>query len=61
MTWDAMAIQLSDARLHIERDLEVPASAVVATPRIGIDYADPVHRQHLWRFHIRDNPWVSRK
>jgi 3-methyladenine DNA glycosylase Mpg len=32
-----------------------PLPEIVATPRIGISRA----REHLWRFVIRDSPWVS--
>jgi DNA-3-methyladenine glycosylase len=34
--------------------------AVVRSRRIGVDYAGPWSRR-LLRFHIRNNPWVSRK
>jgi DNA-3-methyladenine glycosylase len=37
----------------------VPAAAIAASPRIGVDYAGPWARRPL-RFHLRDNPHVSR-
>ena len=35
------------------------ASAVLCGPRVGIDYADPEHRDAPWRFAIAGTPWVS--
>ena len=49
-----------DRRLWIERLREraLPSRAIVATPRIGVDYAGAWSRRRL-RFLIRDNPCVS--
>lgn len=45
---------ISEGKKIIEQD-------IVCKPRIGIDYADAKDRGALWRFYIRDNPWVSRR
>lgn len=34
-------------------------SRIIASKRIGIDYAG-TDADLLWRFHLKDNPWVSR-
>jgi DNA-3-methyladenine glycosylase len=38
----------------------VPDTAIVAAPRIGVDYAGE-DALLPWRLYIKDNPWVSRK
>jgi DNA-3-methyladenine glycosylase len=46
-------------RIWIEARPPVPARAIAAGPRVGIDYAEAwVDRP--WRFWLRDNPFVSR-
>jgi len=30
-------------------------------PRVGIDFAQPEHRDALWRFACADTPWISKK
>jgi DNA-3-methyladenine glycosylase len=35
------------------------ASAVLAGPRIGIDYASAQHRRAPWRLAVADSAWVS--
>lgn len=46
-------------RVWIEARPPVPARAIAAGPRVGIDYAEAwVDRP--WRFWLRDNPFVSR-
>ncbi|MFI5375550.1 MAG: DNA-3-methyladenine glycosylase [Candidatus Rokuibacteriota bacterium] len=46
-------------RVWIEARPRVPARAIAAGPRVGIDYAGAwVDRP--WRFWLRDNPFVSR-
>lgn len=37
-----------------------PPTAVLAGPRVGIDYAEPEHRDAPWRFAVADSRWVSR-
>jgi DNA-3-methyladenine glycosylase len=38
----------------------VNVDAIVAAPRIGVDYADD-WKHKPWRFYIKDNPYVSVK
>jgi DNA-3-methyladenine glycosylase len=40
--------------------VRIARSSIVASPRIGIDYAG-TDAALPWRFTIKDNPWVSRK
>jgi len=37
-----------------------PPAEVLAGPRVGVDYADPVHRDAPWRFAVAGSRWVSR-
>jgi DNA-3-methyladenine glycosylase len=39
--------------LWVEDYRKIPAKSIIATPRIGIDYAQKKHREALWRFLIR--------
>ncbi len=42
--------------------LDAPAvDSFLIGPRVGIDYAAPVHRDALWRLAIPDSPWVSER
>lgn len=41
-----------EAGIWLEED-EAPPPAVVAGPRVGIDYADPADRERPWRFIIK--------
>ncbi|MGC3947099.1 MAG: DNA-3-methyladenine glycosylase [Chryseolinea sp.] len=43
-----------------DSDVKLPASKIVASPRIGIDYAGE-DALLPWRFYIKGNPWVSVK
>lgn len=36
-----------------------PERAVLVGPRVGIDYAQPAHRELPWRFAVADSPWVT--
>ncbi|MEM1358904.1 MAG: DNA-3-methyladenine glycosylase [Bacteroidota bacterium] len=49
----------SPVRLEVTDPLP-EASQVVATPRIGIDYAGPEWSAKPWRFYLRGSPFVSR-
>jgi len=50
---------LTDSEVWVEDlGVKIPARQIVASERIGIDYAGEDARLP-WRFHIRDNPWVS--
>lgn len=39
--------------LWVENYKRIPDSAIIATPRIGIDYAHQKHREALWRFLLK--------
>lgn len=41
------------------RDGPGPAGVLVG-PRVGIDYAEPEHREAPWRWAVAGSPWVSR-
>jgi DNA-3-methyladenine glycosylase len=47
--------------LWLETAPAVPADAITTGPRVGIDYAQPEDRAALWRFWLRDNPFVSKR
>ncbi len=50
---------LGDGLFLAEPDLPIPFT-IARGPRIGVDYAEAWARR-LLRFHIRGNPWVSRR
>lgn len=52
--------RLDSDRIWIEEGMEVVPDQVVATPRIGVDYAGE-DAAKLWRFYVKENEWVSRK
>lgn len=53
------AISLQSPKLWIEdRGLNPRRSEVVASARLGIDYAEE-HKDLPWRFYIKDNPFIS--
>jgi len=35
-------------------------AAIASGPRVGIDYAQPEHRDAPWRLWLEGNPWVSK-
>jgi DNA-3-methyladenine glycosylase len=42
--------------------LDAPAlDRFLTGPRVGIDYAEPAHRDAPWRLAIADSPWVSER
>ncbi len=45
--------------LYVEDAPPLPETDILASPRINIDYAEEA-REFLWRFTIRDNPFVSK-
>ena len=47
-------------RIWLEEGENIPVSKIVATKRIGIDYAGK-WKNKPWRFYIKDNPFVSVK
>lgn len=42
-----------------DRGIVIPSHDIIASPRVGIDYAKE-HAQLHWRFRIKGNPWTSR-
>ncbi|MCX7752147.1 MAG: DNA-3-methyladenine glycosylase [Blastocatellia bacterium] len=53
-------IDLCGSVLYVEdRGDAIAPDQIVATPRVGVDYAGP-WSERLWRFYIRGNPFVSR-
>jgi DNA-3-methyladenine glycosylase len=47
----------SPGLLYVGEGAAYAASDIIATPRIGISQA----REHLWRFCVRGNKWVSKR
>ncbi|WP_066892700.1 DNA-3-methyladenine glycosylase [Clostridium nigeriense] len=63
----ALNITRSDnyKKLYLEEDIYLEYNPnknfeIVETTRIGIDYAEEA-KEFLWRFYIKDNPYVSKK
>lgn len=51
---------LFDGPIWLEdRGIKVTDNEIMASPRIGIDYAAE-HKHLPWRFHLKNNPWVSK-
>ncbi|MDP3583442.1 MAG: DNA-3-methyladenine glycosylase [Ignavibacteria bacterium] len=50
-------INLSGDEIYILDVSEIPASKIVSSPRIGIKKSIDL----LWRYYIKDNPFVSKK
>ena len=46
--------------IYLEDAPEVSKDEIIATKRVNIDYAG-TDKDRLWRFYIKDNPFVSRK
>ncbi|MBS0287465.1 MAG: DNA-3-methyladenine glycosylase [Proteobacteria bacterium] len=42
-----------------DRGILISESEIIASPRIGIDYAKE-HKDLPWRFSVRNNPWTSK-
>ena len=51
--------ELNSIELWIEEGVKVSSRQIIASARIGIDYAGE-DALLPWRFSIRDNPWVSK-
>ena len=51
--------ELNSTELWIEEGVNVSSRQIIASARIGIDYAGE-DALLPWRFSIRDNPWVSK-
>ena len=52
---------VSSDEVWLEPGEKIPKSKIVATKRIGIDYAGQYWANKLWRFYISSNPCVSKK
>ncbi len=46
--------------LFLTEGAPFPDAEITASPRVGIGYAAPPHRDAPWRFHVTGNPHVSR-
>ncbi|MCE8162668.1 MAG: DNA-3-methyladenine glycosylase [Candidatus Moeniiplasma glomeromycotorum] len=46
--------------IHLEDQPELSSEEIIITKRINIDYAGK-DKDRLWRFYIKDNPFVSKK
>lgn len=44
--------------IWLEKGIKLRPEQVVATTRVGVDYAGP-HAKRPWRFRVRDNAWTS--
>ena len=51
---------LCTSSLYIEEPEEIDRFDIIETKRVGIEYAEEA-KEFLWRFYIKDNPWVSVK
>lgn len=49
----------SDKRIYLEDGEDIAKEDIIKTPRINIDYAKS--RDYLFRFIIKDNPYISKK
>jgi DNA-3-methyladenine glycosylase len=43
-----------------DRGVKIKKREIIASPRVGIDYAGPVWSKKPWRFYIKNNPFISR-
>ncbi len=51
---------LLDNRLYLVEGDKINKEDIIATKRVGIDYAEEA-KDFLWRFYIKDNTYVSKK
>ena len=58
LSWDRTAVYRPGG-LELRRG--TPPSRVLRGPRVGIDYAEPAHRDLPWRFALADSRWVSHR
>jgi DNA-3-methyladenine glycosylase len=59
MSFYGLSLQSDKIWIEEQRQL-IPQSEIVATTRIGVDYAGEDAFLN-WRFYIKNNPWISRK
>ena len=57
MEWDRSDLVCGPIRIE-DDGMRVGCSQIMKRPRVGVNYAGPAAR-FLWRFSIRQNPWVS--
>ncbi|MBX2816400.1 MAG: DNA-3-methyladenine glycosylase [Saprospiraceae bacterium] len=55
---NAVSLQGSDSPIWITQGSAVASERIVASPRVGVDYAAEC-AQWPWRFRLKDSPWVS--
>ena len=58
--WNGTDLVRGDG-LFIERGSPTTGGDIVASPRIGIDYAADCDREAPWRFTVKESPHVSRR
>lgn len=60
-----LSVRHSGLRLSVQAGLFVADQPAAATflvgPRVGVDYAHPLHRAAPWRLALPDSPWVSKR
>lgn len=44
--------------IWIEEGIDITSTQIIHAKRVGVDYADE-WKEKLWRFYIKDNPYVS--
>lgn len=59
-TKDHYGLSLEGEQIWIEDAPAINDNYIVASKRIGIDYAEE-DALKPWRFYIKDNPWISKK
>ena len=60
ITKEQYGMDLCNSNLYIEEGISIEDKDVDITKRINIDYAEE-DKDRLWRFSIKDNPFVSIK
>ena len=59
ITKDNYGDDLCGEALYVEEGITIKKKQILKTKRINIDYAEEA-RDYLWRFTIKDNPYVSK-
>ena len=60
LSWDRTAVYRAGG-LELRRGTSTLATGVLCGSRIGIDYAEPAHRDLPWRFGLPGSRWVSHR
>lgn len=58
--YDALSLHEDNSLFWIENAKSLAPNQIIASPRIGIDYAEECV-DWPWRFHINGNRWVSKR